>query len=181
MQDLTEGGGTPRRVGARSLTICLDSAVWEALDAQATHEGLAIGELISFCLLYYMADLDSGRTSRPIASSAPWTNGPGGIARRRLVEREHAGAGTMLAAADRDGPQLTVEPVARKARTDAGRAASTSREVKLSMKGFAREALDREADGHGLTTEELAEFSIRYYLGDDFARPAHRASRSPFP
>jgi hypothetical protein len=53
----------------RSLTLRLDGFAWEALEEEAAQEGLAIEELVTFSVLYYLADLDGGRISRRISRS----------------------------------------------------------------------------------------------------------------
>jgi hypothetical protein len=53
----------------RTLTLRLEGFAWEALEEEAAHEGLAVADLITFSVLYYLADLDSGRLSRRISRS----------------------------------------------------------------------------------------------------------------
>jgi hypothetical protein len=53
----------------RNLTLGLGRFAWEAIDEEATREGLAIEELIAFSVLYYLADIDSDRIARRISRS----------------------------------------------------------------------------------------------------------------
>jgi hypothetical protein len=53
----------------RNLTLTLERFAWESIDEEAAREGLAVEELITFSVLYYLADLDSGRVSRRISRS----------------------------------------------------------------------------------------------------------------
>ena len=52
-----------------SVTLRLESSAWEAINAEAAHEGSTVEELIVFSVLYYLADADSGRISRRISRS----------------------------------------------------------------------------------------------------------------
>jgi hypothetical protein len=51
----------------------LDSFALEALDEEATRLGIPVEELVSFSVLYYLADLDSGRIARQVRTS-PYPN-----------------------------------------------------------------------------------------------------------
>lgn len=62
-EDLQETGGQ------RGLTAQVDGFAREAIDAEATRLGVPVGELITFSVLYYLADIDSGRIARQIAMS----------------------------------------------------------------------------------------------------------------
>lgn len=53
----------------RSVTLRLEGFARETLEEEAAREGLPIEELIMFSVLYYLADLDSGRVSRRISTS----------------------------------------------------------------------------------------------------------------
>jgi hypothetical protein len=61
-----DGGGLH---ADRSVTLKLDEFAWETLEAESTSHGVRIEELISFAVLYYLADLDSGRIARRITRS----------------------------------------------------------------------------------------------------------------
>jgi hypothetical protein len=50
----------------RSLTLRLDGFAWDALEEEAARLGVPVEELASFALLYYLADLDSGRIAREL-------------------------------------------------------------------------------------------------------------------
>jgi hypothetical protein len=45
------------------------------IDEKAAQEGVSADELITFSVLYYLADLDSGRISRQISRSPYHTSG----------------------------------------------------------------------------------------------------------
>jgi len=67
---------TPSRFGetqgertGRSVTLTLEGFAWETLDEEAAREGISTEELITFSVLYYLADVDSGRISRRITRS----------------------------------------------------------------------------------------------------------------
>lgn len=67
----------------------LGSFAWQTANEEAMRAGLTIEELITFSLLYYLADRDSGRISRHIADSPS-----GELHRRRerrISERRHPG------------------------------------------------------------------------------------------
>ena len=53
----------------RSVEFGLDGFAWEALSNEAEREGLTVEELVTFAVLYYLADVDSGRISRRISLS----------------------------------------------------------------------------------------------------------------
>jgi hypothetical protein len=53
----------------RRLTVTLEGFAWETLDEEAAREGITTEELITFSVLYYLADIDSGRISRRISRS----------------------------------------------------------------------------------------------------------------
>jgi hypothetical protein len=47
----------------------LDGFAREAIDEEAARLGVPVDELVSFSVLYYLADLDSGRVARQIRTS----------------------------------------------------------------------------------------------------------------
>ena len=53
----------------RSVTLGLERFAWESIDDQAAREGLTAEELITYAVLYYLADIDSERISRQISRS----------------------------------------------------------------------------------------------------------------
>lgn len=53
----------------RRLTLQLDGFAAEAIDEEAGRLGVSVEELVSFSVLYYLADVDSGRIARQIAMS----------------------------------------------------------------------------------------------------------------
>jgi hypothetical protein len=64
--------GAPDREGARgerSLTLRLESFAWESIDEESDRLGVSIEDFVSFAVLYYLADIDSGRLARRITRS----------------------------------------------------------------------------------------------------------------
>jgi hypothetical protein len=59
----------------RSVTLTLEGFAWETLDDEAAREGITTDELITFSVLYYLADIDSGRIARRITRS-PYPHRP---------------------------------------------------------------------------------------------------------
>lgn len=53
----------------RDLTLRLDRFARETIDEEAARLGVTVEELIAFAVLYYLADLDSGRIARAIPKS----------------------------------------------------------------------------------------------------------------
>jgi hypothetical protein len=51
------------------VTLRLDGFAGEAIDEEADRLGVSVEELVNFSVLYYLADVDSGRISRQIATS----------------------------------------------------------------------------------------------------------------
>jgi hypothetical protein len=58
----------------RSLILPMDSFAWEAVEEESARLGVSIEDLVAFAVLYYLADLDSGRVARRIAGS-PYRDG----------------------------------------------------------------------------------------------------------
>jgi hypothetical protein len=69
-------GETRDARAGRGSTLRLDGYVWEAVSEEAAREGLTAEELVGFAVLYYLADVDSGRISRQVARS-PHPQGAG--------------------------------------------------------------------------------------------------------
>ncbi|HWY90655.1 MAG TPA: hypothetical protein VNY31_08290 [Solirubrobacteraceae bacterium] len=53
----------------RSLGLRLDEFAWEAIQHESTSLGVSEEELIAYAVLYYLADVDSGRVARRISRS----------------------------------------------------------------------------------------------------------------
>lgn len=53
----------------RRVTLQLDGFAAETVDHEADRLGVSVEELVSFSVLYYLADVDSGRISRQILTS----------------------------------------------------------------------------------------------------------------
>jgi hypothetical protein len=51
------------------LSVRLDGFAAEAIDEEAERLGVSVEELVSFSILYYLADVDSGRIARQITTS----------------------------------------------------------------------------------------------------------------
>jgi hypothetical protein len=56
----------PSRDVERNVTLQLDNFAWEAIEQECAKLGVSAEDLISFSVLYYLADLDSGRVARRI-------------------------------------------------------------------------------------------------------------------
>lgn len=50
----------------RQLKLNLDSFAWEALVEESQRLGVSVEEIATFSVLYYLADVDSGRVAREI-------------------------------------------------------------------------------------------------------------------
>lgn len=57
--------------GEQLLTLRLDEFAWKATEEESTRLGVSARELATFALLYYLADLDSGRVARDIPAPSP--------------------------------------------------------------------------------------------------------------
>jgi hypothetical protein len=67
---------TRRTRTERSVLLKLDRFAWEIIDEEASREGRSTEELVAFSVLYYLADVDSGRIARGLAGrSRPSTSG----------------------------------------------------------------------------------------------------------
>jgi hypothetical protein len=51
------------------VTLALDSFARESIEEEAARLGVLVEELVSFAILYYLADLDSGRIARQVSRS----------------------------------------------------------------------------------------------------------------
>ena len=59
--------GTAENLVAReehTLRLRLDSFTWELIMSDAASEGITAEELVTFSVMYYLADVDSGRIAR---------------------------------------------------------------------------------------------------------------------
>jgi hypothetical protein len=61
----------PRLEGARGtpalhVRVELDDDLWRELEAEATRQGVSVESLVEHSILYFLADLDSGRVERKI-------------------------------------------------------------------------------------------------------------------
>jgi hypothetical protein len=60
---------TGEAISERSLTLRLEGFAWKTIEEEAALAGLTTEELVAFSVLYYLADVDSGRISRQISRS----------------------------------------------------------------------------------------------------------------
>jgi hypothetical protein len=59
--------GEGRRDGEEhSVEVNLEGFAWEALEQESQRSGVPVEDLVAFAVLYYLADLDSGRVARQI-------------------------------------------------------------------------------------------------------------------
>jgi hypothetical protein len=50
----------------RQLRLSLDSFAWDAIAEESERLGISVEEIATFSVLYYLADIDSGRIARQI-------------------------------------------------------------------------------------------------------------------
>jgi hypothetical protein len=62
-------GDRPAADAQRSLTVHLGSFAWETIEQESERLGVSVDELVAFSVLYYLADVDSGRIARRISKS----------------------------------------------------------------------------------------------------------------
>jgi hypothetical protein len=53
-----------------NLVLHLDGFAWEAISDESDALGVPVDQLIAFAVLYYLADIDSGRIARRIPDTA---------------------------------------------------------------------------------------------------------------
>jgi hypothetical protein len=56
--------------GDRSISLQLEGFAWESVEQESLRQGVPVEELVTFAVLYYLADVDSGRISRQISRSS---------------------------------------------------------------------------------------------------------------
>jgi hypothetical protein len=56
--------------GDRSVSLQLEGFAWEAVEQESLRQGVPVEELVTFAVLYYLADVDSGRISRQVSRSS---------------------------------------------------------------------------------------------------------------
>jgi hypothetical protein len=56
-----------------SVSLRMSGFAWEALERESVRQGCSVDELVTFAVMYYLADADSGRISRQISRS-PYTD-----------------------------------------------------------------------------------------------------------
>ncbi len=59
-------GGRIQKQPSRQLTLSFDDFAWSAITEEALKLGVSVEDLARFAVLYYLADLDSGRIARRI-------------------------------------------------------------------------------------------------------------------
>jgi len=63
-------GDSDGRVSAqRDVHVRLDEFAWQALEEESERLGVPVEDFVSFSVLYYLADVDSGRIARRITNS----------------------------------------------------------------------------------------------------------------
>lgn len=62
-------GGDRVLSGDRSLSVRLQGFARESLEQESARLGLPVEDLVAFAVLYYLADVDSGRIARRISRS----------------------------------------------------------------------------------------------------------------
>jgi hypothetical protein len=55
--------------GVQSVTLQIDGFAWETLAEQSAQMGVSVEELATHAIMYYVADLDSGRIARRIPAA----------------------------------------------------------------------------------------------------------------
>ncbi|HEX3519033.1 MAG TPA: hypothetical protein VHT29_08375 [Solirubrobacteraceae bacterium] len=63
-------GGPHGAPAQRALSLSLDGFAWEAVEQESARMGVSVEELVSYAVLYYLADHDSGRLARRIVPSS---------------------------------------------------------------------------------------------------------------
>jgi hypothetical protein len=63
------GEQTADAAAARSLSLPMDVFAWETVEEESARLGVSVEELVAFSVLYYLADVDSGRVARRIVMS----------------------------------------------------------------------------------------------------------------
>ena len=61
--------------GAADLTVRLDRETWEALQEEAERQDVSAADLVRHAVLYFLADLDSGRVTERLVSALKETDG----------------------------------------------------------------------------------------------------------
>lgn len=56
-------------VGQHSVNVPMDGFAWEAVERESARLGVSVEDFIAFSVMYYLADVDSGRISRQISRS----------------------------------------------------------------------------------------------------------------
>jgi len=49
------------------VTVRLEGFAWEAIEQESARTGVPVEDLMGFAVMYYLADVDSGRVARRIA------------------------------------------------------------------------------------------------------------------
>jgi hypothetical protein len=74
LSGLPSGGDRAVR-GDRSVSLRLEGFAWESVEQESQRQGVPVEELVTFAVLYYLADVDSGRISRQVSRS-PYPEAP---------------------------------------------------------------------------------------------------------
>ena len=67
---MDRGRGTVRASAAIARpTLRLEGFAWEAIEEESARLGVSVEDFVAFSVLYYLADIDSGRIARRITRS----------------------------------------------------------------------------------------------------------------
>ena len=62
-------GDSHAKQGAHTVSVALTGFAWESIEQESARLGVPVEELVSFAVMYYIADVDSGRIARRISRS----------------------------------------------------------------------------------------------------------------
>jgi hypothetical protein len=66
---LTGAPGSVPDAREDALSVPLDGFAWQAVEEESARLGVPMADLVAFAVLYYLADVDSGRVARRITMS----------------------------------------------------------------------------------------------------------------
>ena len=69
--------GRGQQVGeGHEMTVKLDGFAWDAIEQESARTGVPVEDLVGFAVVYYLADIDSGRLARRITRAPYPTESP---------------------------------------------------------------------------------------------------------
>ncbi len=71
----TRAAGDGKAAAEHSLQVRLEQFAWEAVTQESARLGVSVEELLRFAVMYYLADVDSGRIARRISAPQPPPSG----------------------------------------------------------------------------------------------------------